>query len=68
MLSGITTKYAVTIDLQFGQLSGLIKWCQSQCKDKWDYTVMDMAGATPGKYQFNFINETDYINFILFKK
>jgi len=27
-----------------------------------------MAGSLPGKYEFNFTDKTDYINFILWKK
>lgn len=68
MLPSIAPKYSVLINLKFGELTGLINWCQLACGKKWDYRIVDMAGSLPGEYEFNFTDKTDYINFILWKK
>jgi hypothetical protein len=63
-----TNSYSTDIDIQFGELSAMVGWCQDNCADDWGYKVIDYAGLDPGKYQFNFENKADFINFILWKK
>jgi hypothetical protein len=45
-----------------------MNWCQTQCTNDWGYKIVDTAGFHPGKYEFYFEDEKDYVNFILWKK
>jgi hypothetical protein len=45
-----------------------MNWCQTQCISDWGYKIVDTAGFHPGKYEFYFQEEKDYVNFILWKK
>lgn len=60
-------KFNSVIDIAFGQLSEMISWCNRNCASDWDYSVIDTAGLAPGKYEFHFTSESDYINFVLWK-
>lgn len=60
--------FKTDIDIQFGGLSSMVGWCQTNCGGDWSYKVIDYAGIDPGKYQFNFENQKDYINFVIWKK
>jgi hypothetical protein len=62
------TQYKTEIDIKFGQLAPIMHWCQTQCTNDWGYTIVDSAGFHPGKYEFYFEDEKDYVNFILWKK
>ena len=64
----IASKYDTEIDIKFGELSPMISWCQHYCTGDWRYQIMLDAGETAGHYRFNFENETDLVNFILWKK
>ena len=63
-----TDAYKTNIDIQFGGLSEMVGWCQHNCNGDWGYKVLEYAGQQDGSYQFNFENQKDYINFILWKK
>lgn len=60
--------YKCEIAIPYGELQPIIDWCQTNCDYDWQYTVLNQAGSNPGCYQFLFDNETDYINFLLWKK
>ena len=62
------TQFKTEIDIKFGQLAPIMHWCQSQCHCDWGYKMLDNAGYHPGKYEFYFEDEKDYVNFILWKK
>lgn len=62
------TQYKTEINIKFGELAPIMDWCQTQCIADWGYNMWDNAGYHPGKYTFYFESETDYINFILWKK
>jgi hypothetical protein len=61
------TRYKTEIDIKFGQLAPIMDWCQTQCTQNWGYKIVDSAGFHPGKYEFYFEDEKDYVNFILWK-
>jgi len=63
-----TDSFCTNIDIKFGGLAEMIEWCQTNCNGDWTYYVMASAGQQAGSYQFNFKNQTDYVNFILWKK
>jgi hypothetical protein len=60
-------EYNTNIKIGFGELKPIIDWCDRNCK-KWGYAITESAGRDAGIYQFFFETETDYINFILWKK
>jgi hypothetical protein len=62
------TQYKTEINIKFGELAKIVNWCQEQCISNWGYNTKDYAGSDPGKYMFYFDRESDYINFILWKK
>lgn len=64
----IQEQFATNIQLKFGELAPIITWCKINCKNKWHYDVIDNAGREMGEYKFIFEGNTDYVNFILWKK
>jgi hypothetical protein len=52
----------------YGQLKPVIEWCQRNCANDWGYDCQMPAGRDAGYYEFYFETETDYLNFILWKK
>ena len=60
--------FKTDIDIQFGGLSEMVGWCQTNCDGDWSYRVIEYAGKEAGSYQFNFENKIDYVNFVLWKK
>jgi len=46
----------------------VIDWCQRNCANDWGYDCQVPAGRDGGLYDFYFETESDYINFILWKK
>ena len=52
----------------YGQLKPVIEWCERNCESDWGYDCLLPAGSDGGKYDFYFETESDYINFILWKK
>lgn len=62
------TQYKTEINIKFGELTKIVNWCETQCISEWGYDTKDYAGSDPGKYMFYFDKESDYINFILWKK
>jgi hypothetical protein len=61
-------KFTSEIELSFGTLGKLVSWCQRNCTGNWAYDVLAMGGQGPGKYRFDFAEEDDYINFVLWQK
>lgn len=56
------------IAIPYGQLQQMIEWCQNNTQFNWRYKVLNEAGSAPGFYEFIFDDETDYVNFMLWKK
>lgn len=63
-----TNDYKSDIELNFGELGPIIKWCDTMCVGDWGYKIIRPAGEQSGEYEFYFADKTDYINFTLFKK
>lgn len=61
-------EYRTELAIPYGELQGVIEWCQNNCVYNWYYKVLNEAGSSPGFYQFLFHSETDYVNFLLWKK
>ncbi len=64
----LDTSYKVDIVINFGQLGPLIEWASDYCSNAWSYDIIESAGRDAGIYRFYFDEETDYVNFILWKK
>jgi hypothetical protein len=62
------TQYKTEIIIGYGKLKPIIEWCEIHCKCDWGYNCQIPAGRDGGLYDFYFENESDYINFILWKK
>ena len=64
----LNTNLKVDIELYYGDLSPLIKWCERNCTEQWGYTIVETPGAGKGKYEFYFDTEQDLVAFTLWKK
>jgi len=62
------TQYKTRITIGYGELKPVIDWCQRNCANYWGYDCQIPAGREGGLYDFYFETESDYINFILWKK
>ncbi len=62
------TQYKTEIIIGYGQLKPVIEWCTRNCENDWGYNCLVPAGRDGGLYDFYFETESDYINFILWKK
>lgn len=60
--------YTSEIKIRYGQLKEMLAWCANNCVDKWQYSVVDAAGESPGIYNFQFNSKDDYINFLMWCK
>ena len=68
MLTNTLYNYTALIEIPFGELTAVIDWCNTNNIEHWDYCMIDSAGALPGKYEFHFTAEYDYVNFMLWKR
>ena len=63
------TQYKTEILISYGKLKPVIEWCTNNCANDWGYDCVEFAGGHDGGlYDFYFETESDYINFILWKK
>lgn len=62
------TQYKTEITIRYGQLKPVIDWCEKNCVNDWGFNCLYNAGDQGGVYDFYFETESDYINFILWKK
>jgi hypothetical protein len=58
----------VEVQLNYGELSHIIQWCERNCSGSFAYEIVDNPGDLPGEYEFYFETNFDYVNFILWKK
>ena len=65
-MSHIILNYKAKLELGFGELGAIIRWCQQNCIGEWAYSVVDSAGESRGEYVFYFDDEFDYVNFYIF--
>lgn len=62
-------KLTLAIDVEFGKLSSIMEWCRTNCRSEW--RVNDHASTFlllldfTQTYEFEFIDEKDYIAFML---
>lgn len=59
--------FKIDIEIGFGQLGPVIAWASNCCSNNWSYDIIESAGRDAGMYRFYFDEETDYVNFILWK-
>jgi hypothetical protein len=62
------TQFKTKITIGYGQLKPIIEWCTRNCVNDWGYDCLEVGGREGGLYDFYFETESDYINFILWKK
>jgi hypothetical protein len=60
--------HKIDIEVGFGELGPLIDWVDTNCSNNWNYEVLATAGRDAGVYRFNFRDDRDYVNFMLWKK
>lgn len=65
MLPSIQNK--VEIQLSFGELKPILRWCEDNCSGEWVYLQLTPAGQGKGEYEFYFEDECDKTKFILWK-
>lgn len=64
----LDTKFETNVNIPYGELKNIIKWCNSNCSGEWRYLVIDDAGDCPGNYKFRFEEERDLLTFLLWIK
>ena len=57
----------VEIQLSFGELSPLIRWCERNCTREWSYEQISPSGNVAGEYEFYFEDEKDLVAFTIWK-
>lgn len=58
--------YTTITEQKWGQLDILLNWADQSLTGNYRWWIQEMAGKyTPGKYQFYFDNEQDYMLFLL---
>lgn len=57
----------VEVQLYYGELSPLIKWCERNCSSEWAYEQLSPAGNKAGEYEFYFKEEKDLVAFTIWK-
>lgn len=60
--------YKTEVDVEFGHLKEMVQWCQYNCESDWQYDMINVPGNSPGRYEFRFIDEKDYVKFIMWQK
>ena len=60
--------FQTEISISYGNLTPMLNWCESNCADHWSFNILEDAGNEEGKYKFFFQSQTDYINFLVWKK
>lgn len=63
-----TYDYSTEIGCHYGELSPIIKWCEKNCKGEWTVSFDNNWASNGNLYTFEFNNEIDYVNFIIWKK
>lgn len=58
----------VEIQLYYGELEPLVKWCQRNCVAEWAYEQLSPSGHETGDYNFYFESDQDLVAFTLWKK
>ena len=67
MLSNPVREWHQTkIELPYGHLGPVVEWCRRNCTEEWVFA--DIPFGPEGNYKFYFESETDYINFLIWKK
>lgn len=64
----MSLRYNADIDIKYGDLSKVIRWCDENCKDNWTFDVKLDAGQEAGTYGFKFESELDLFSFLVWKK
>lgn len=65
MLPNIQNK--VEIQLGFGELKPILRWCEDNCTGEWLYLQLEPAGQGKGEYEFYFEDDKDKVKFIMWK-
>jgi hypothetical protein len=60
--------YKTEVDVEFGSLKEIVQWCQYNCERDWHYDMINIPGTSPGRYEFQFDDEKDFVKFIMWKK
>jgi hypothetical protein len=61
------TVYQTDLKIKYGELKNILHWCEKNCAGDWGYSIIDQAGHSPGKYNFKFDLEKDYVTFLIWK-
>lgn len=73
-MNNIGESYTVTVQVEFGKLSGVMDWCRQYCTGNWHITNYNADGFSINErtlthfenwYSFDFDNERDYLTFNL---
>lgn len=57
----------VEVELNWGELTPTINWCQRNCTGEWAYEICGAAGQNKGEYEFYFESEKDLVAFKIWK-
>jgi len=57
----------IKVDLQFGELKPILRWCEDNCTGEWTFLQIQPAGQGKGEYEFYFEDDSDKVKFIMWK-
>jgi len=69
MSINITTAYKTKLNIPFGELKEVVKWCENNMVGDWKFTdEIDLDSISTNTYVFLFELERDYVTFNIWKK
>lgn len=60
--------YTAQVDIPFGSLNLVLKWCRHNLTQEWAYDIKEPSGERAGEFEFQFTNEGDYVKFVLWQQ
>jgi hypothetical protein len=53
----MTANYSANVQIEFGRLTDVVRWCEDNCEKGWGYSVVEVPDAGGGYYRFRFDSE-----------
>ena len=63
----MTANYSANVQIEFGRLTEVVRWCEDNCEKDWGYSVVEVPDSGGGYYRFRFDSDRDAVKFALWK-